>query len=217
MAYSSASSSPQSFHFNISSSSGADLYDGVSDLSSPDSPLPFDPMCSPLDNLSYSMFPYSASTSNCFVPQPNNIPMELISEHSMAMCDRRRRKTYAGDGEVSSHVHSRRRAQNRASQRAFRDRKEKHVKDLETRLEELEAKHQTLEQRYSDLRKEHSRVKEEMEKMSTENEVLQNSSEDGLSKLLHDRDFGASSGDGLLYMDPTSYFEDELQSVKQEV
>ena len=38
----------------------------------------------------------------------------------------------------------RRRAQNRASQRAFRERKEKHVKSLETQLELLHEKHQDL-------------------------------------------------------------------------
>ncbi|KAJ9611508.1 hypothetical protein H2200_004692 [Cladophialophora chaetospira] len=39
---------------------------------------------------------------------------------------------------------ARRRAQNRASQRAFRERKEKHVKGLETQLELLHEKHQDL-------------------------------------------------------------------------
>lgn len=38
----------------------------------------------------------------------------------------------------------RRRAQNRASQRAFRERKEKHVKGLETQLEALNERHQDL-------------------------------------------------------------------------
>lgn len=38
----------------------------------------------------------------------------------------------------------RRRAQNRASQRAFRERKEKHVKGLESQLEALNERHQDL-------------------------------------------------------------------------
>lgn len=42
----------------------------------------------------------------------------------------------------------RRRAQNRASQRAFRERREKHVKGLEHQLETLNEKHQDLLQSY---------------------------------------------------------------------
>ena len=45
----------------------------------------------------------------------------------------------------------RRRAQNRIAQRASRDRKEQHIKSLETRLRELEERNQTLENAYVDL------------------------------------------------------------------
>lgn len=54
----------------------------------------------------------------------------------------------------------RRRAQNRASQRAFRERKEKHVKGLEHQLEDLYEKHQDLLQSYT-------RQAEEVAKLNT--------------------------------------------------
>lgn len=54
-----------------------------------------------------------------------------------------------------------RKAQNRAAQRAFRERKEKHVKDLEIKVEELEkASHSTS--------KENSQLRAQMERMQAE-------------------------------------------------
>ncbi|KAI4598205.1 DNA-binding transcription factor yap1 [Pestalotiopsis sp. 9143b] len=56
---------------------------------------------------------------------------------------------------------SKRKAQNRAAQRAFRERKEQHLKDLETKVEELEkASQQTND--------ENSQLRSQVEKMTTE-------------------------------------------------
>ncbi|KJZ69604.1 hypothetical protein HIM_10992 [Hirsutella minnesotensis 3608] len=60
---------------------------------------------------------------------------------------------------------SRRKAQNRAAQRAFRERKEKHVKDLEAKLASLEAAQQKASV-------ENERLKRDLQKISTENEIL---------------------------------------------
>ncbi|KAL9114941.1 MAG: hypothetical protein Q9227_001184 [Pyrenula ochraceoflavens] len=60
---------------------------------------------------------------------------------------------------------SRRKMQNRAAQRAFRERKERHVKDLEQKLT-------TLEQTSSTFAAENERLKREIAKISTENEIL---------------------------------------------
>lgn len=62
----------------------------------------------------------------------------------------------------------RRRAQNRASQRAFRERKEKHVKGLEHQLEELHEKHQDLLQSYSKQVDEVSRLNARIAQLSAE-------------------------------------------------
>ncbi|KAI9758176.1 MAG: hypothetical protein M4579_003150 [Chaenotheca gracillima] len=60
---------------------------------------------------------------------------------------------------------SRRKAQNRAAQRAFRERKERHVKDLELKLT-------SLEQSSTSLVGENDRLKRELQKVATENEIL---------------------------------------------
>ncbi|QSZ33388.1 hypothetical protein DSL72_002976 [Monilinia vaccinii-corymbosi] len=104
--------------------------------------------------------------------QPNGVPVGLIPveldiEGIYEDHDRRRRKS-GNEIVVSSHVHSRRRAQNRASQRAFRDRKEKHMRELEHRLEELEGRHGDLVRSYETLQVEHSGVKQELDRLRTE-------------------------------------------------
>ena len=71
----------------------------------------------------------------------------------------------------------RRRAQNRASQRAFRERKEKHVQHLEHELEELENKHRTLEKSYTDLDSTHAQLKQEVKQLRSELESVKSSRE----------------------------------------
>ncbi|RMZ91003.1 hypothetical protein DV736_g1762, partial [Chaetothyriales sp. CBS 134916] len=60
---------------------------------------------------------------------------------------------------------SRRKAQNRAAQRAFRERKEKHVKDLEAKLNSLQ--HQAAW-----LNGENEKLRREIAKIATENKIL---------------------------------------------
>ncbi|KAF2131891.1 hypothetical protein P153DRAFT_364369 [Dothidotthia symphoricarpi CBS 119687] len=60
---------------------------------------------------------------------------------------------------------SRRKAQNRAAQRAFRERKERHVRDLETKLS-------TLENSKHSLQSDNDRLKQALQRARTENEIL---------------------------------------------
>jgi len=60
---------------------------------------------------------------------------------------------------------SRRKAQNRAAQRAFRERKERHVKDLEAKLA-------TLEKNQASVVEENERQRLQIQKLATENEIL---------------------------------------------
>jgi AP-1-like transcription factor len=58
-------------------------------------------------------------------------------------------------GHTSSNNQQRRRAQNRASQRAYRERRERHVKSLEEKLEVINSQHEELSKEYAQLRIEH--------------------------------------------------------------
>ncbi|KAF2856526.1 hypothetical protein T440DRAFT_411483 [Plenodomus tracheiphilus IPT5] len=60
---------------------------------------------------------------------------------------------------------SRRKAQNRAAQRAFRERKERHVRDLETKLSELENNTHSLQS-------DNEQLKLALQRARTENEIL---------------------------------------------
>ncbi|KAK6224946.1 bZIP transcription factor [Colletotrichum tabaci] len=93
-------------------------------------------------------------------PQPDAVAhkQEPLDDHS-------RRGQSNSDDEDLTPAQSRRKAQNRAAQRAFRERKERHVKDLEAKLADLEAEAQQKST-------ENERLKREMQKISTENEIL---------------------------------------------
>lgn len=78
----------------------------------------------------------------------------------------------------------RRRAQNRASQRAFRERKEKHVKSLEHQLEDLHEKHQDLLQSYSKQVDEVSRLNAKITELSAEINIVQNCQDADYGELM---------------------------------
>ncbi|KAI0535435.1 hypothetical protein GGR58DRAFT_479269 [Xylaria digitata] len=58
-------------------------------------------------------------------------------------------------------VISRRRAQNRASQRAYRERKDQRIKELESRLEDVQKKFEMLTEAYHDLEYRYSALKDQ--------------------------------------------------------
>ncbi|KAL8847824.1 MAG: hypothetical protein Q9221_007126 [Calogaya cf. arnoldii] len=83
--------------------------------------------------------------------------------------DRRRRKSTTNqDKQAISNMGIRRRAQNRASQRAFRDRKEKHVQHLETELSNLESKFRDLKNSHASLGETNEALKAEVETLREE-------------------------------------------------
>lgn len=57
----------------------------------------------------------------------------------------------------------RRRAQNRASQRAYRERKDQRIKDLEVLLNEAQSKNDVLSQAYTSLQAEYIKLKSEQD------------------------------------------------------
>ncbi|KAH8811707.1 putative AP-1-like transcription factor [Xylogone sp. PMI_703] len=150
------------------------IYDSNSDssTSSPVTTAGFDGVVFPGNAyLPYPAFPIHYPITSESLAQMGMIPVELDIKGLYEDHDRRRKR----NGEekiVSSHVHSRRRAQNRASQRAFRDRKEKHMRELEARLTELEGRHSELTASYDSLQVEYATAKEELDRLRKENDAL---------------------------------------------
>ncbi|KAN0110714.1 hypothetical protein V8E51_007101 [Hyaloscypha variabilis] len=79
--------------------------------------------------------------------------------------DSNRRGSNSDDDDNMTPAQSRRKAQNRAAQRAFRERKERHVKDLEAKLAALQKDSATVAE-------ENERLKLQLQKAATENEIL---------------------------------------------
>ncbi|KAK5133467.1 hypothetical protein LTR08_007709 [Meristemomyces frigidus] len=75
------------------------------------------------------------------------------------------RRSSSEDKEGFTPAQSRRKAQNRAAQRAFRERKERHVRDLEAKLN-------LLATTTSSLQSDNERLKLMLQKVQTENEIL---------------------------------------------
>lgn len=60
---------------------------------------------------------------------------------------------------MQARLEQRRRAQNRASQRAYRERKDQRIKDLEQMLNDAKARNDVLSQAYADLQAEYLKLK----------------------------------------------------------
>ncbi|KAH7381616.1 hypothetical protein BKA66DRAFT_120315 [Pyrenochaeta sp. MPI-SDFR-AT-0127] len=76
-----------------------------------------------------------------------------------------RARSSSEEKESLTPAQSRRKAQNRAAQRAFRERKERHVRDLETKLSALESSTHSLQS-------DNERLKLALQRARTENEIL---------------------------------------------
>lgn len=105
----------------------------------------------------------------------------------------------------------RRRAQNRASQRAFRERKEKHVKGLENQLRDLHEKHQALLHSYSRQADEVRRLNERIKTLSVELDLLR-ANEMSLAETLVPDKFDAVAYPHFVYGPPESYYNMKLNT-----
>ncbi len=88
------------------------------------------------------------------------------------------------------------------SQRAFRERKERHVKDLESRLHQLEQSQQ-------DTATENERLKRDLQKMETENEILRATSMATANSA--PPAVAAPTTTGPLSYNPTNFYTNVLQ------
>lgn len=75
-------------------------------------------------------------------------------------------------------TNQRRRAQNRAAQRAFRERKEKHARDLETQLASLTEKYNKLEVSHTELNAAYEKLRKTIV-LLTQDDDAEGEEEDG--------------------------------------
>jgi len=147
------------------------------------------------DPLPDGMFWYYSNDASAFEHgQPGGMHVDYAGSALPDSQDHRRRSTTAAAadrkgpiipnvnllGESPAIPHAtdplqRRRAQNRVSQRAFRERKERYVKSLERQLEELRQKHQKLLQSYSQKAEEAIRLNTRVAELGSEAVCLQSS------------------------------------------
>jgi regulator of replication initiation timing len=106
-------------------------------------------------------------------------------EDPLAIAQRSTRSS-SEEKDVITPAQSRRKAQNRAAQRAFRERKERRVRELEQKLTDLQAQSMTL---HAD----NERLKRELAKVATENEILRATSSSGENNI---NDDNSPRGDG---------------------
>jgi hypothetical protein len=90
------------------------------------------------------------------------------------------------------------------SQRAFRERKEKHVKDLEAKLADLEAAQQQASA-------ENERLKRDLQKVSTENEILKATTTTGGRNHLQSSSSPEPLVTGPMRYNPTEFASSVLQ------
>ncbi|KAK0669546.1 hypothetical protein QBC41DRAFT_223650 [Cercophora samala] len=141
---------------------------------------------------------------NAAVPQARPPTVEILPLSKIEFDEQSRRQQGSNSEEDDlTPAQSRRKAQNRAAQRAFRERKERHVKDLENRL-------QQTEQREQETATENERLKKELQQKMTELEILRATS---------NANGGGSPGSGAspvvtgpMSYNPTDFYSNVLQN-----
>lgn len=114
------------------------------------------------DASNLSRMPSSANSISSEAVTPS-VPLADDPQHTTAKPKRRRENRYKN---APPAVISRRRAQNRASQRAYRERKDQRIRDLEELLEEAHRKEETLSQAFHTLQAEYDRLVAESQNQS---------------------------------------------------
>jgi len=203
-------------------------FDSTSESSSPNSPHQMGQMMFNNAPMQYDMFHYGGTPSS-FYPsaQTSKMPVEYNNTAGLDQTDRRRRRSGSTssppkDKETIPNMHLRRRAQNRASQRAFRERKEKHVKGLEHQLEDLHEKHQDLLQSYTRQADEVGKLNNRIAELTAELNALRSCQDQSFSEMLmpdkfdkFDK-FDAFSAHDMLYSGPDCYFDKNAVDLNSE-
>ncbi|ORY67703.1 uncharacterized protein BCR38DRAFT_163232 [Pseudomassariella vexata] len=142
--------------------------------------------------------PAAAATAGVPVVKNNHADILPLTK---ADPDQGRNNASNSDDDDMTPAQSRRKAQNRAAQRAFRERKERHVKDLEAKLASLEAaQHMTAS--------ENEKLKRDLQKMSIENEILRATS--SIQQNQNGSLSPPSTTTGPMSYNPTDFYSDLL-------
>jgi hypothetical protein len=113
-------------------------------------------------------------------------PSDFGSDHDSPYCSPRPPQTepvfaqtsISAPAERTHTTSGRRRAQNRAAQRAFRERKEKHARDLETQLAALTDKYNKLETSHTELNAAYEKLRKTIELLTQDNDDAEGEEED---------------------------------------
>ncbi|EXJ93742.1 hypothetical protein A1O1_02135 [Capronia coronata CBS 617.96] len=191
-------------------------FDSTDESPSPESPHQRSQIMFNRTPLQYDMLQYGATPSDYYPAlQTARISVEFNDPTSLDQNDRRKRRsgsssTPTKDKDTITNMHLRRRAQNRASQRAFRERKEKHVKGLEHQLEDLHEKHQDLLQSYTRQADQVTRLNNQIAELSAEVNALRSCQDQSFSDMLMPdkfEKFDAFFGHDLPGNGPDCYFD----------
>ncbi|ODH13978.1 hypothetical protein ACO22_06760 [Paracoccidioides brasiliensis] len=133
---------------------------------------------------SYGRVPFDDGSSPHQDPIAGKIPLEYIGSTTLDEHDRiRRRRNNGREREIVTNMHLRRRAQNRASQRAFRERKEQHLKSLESRLHDLSSKYHDLLQSYARQAEAVQHLIDRIQQLTTELELLRSTNDGTMGEM----------------------------------
>ncbi|RYP73931.1 hypothetical protein DL770_007691 [Monosporascus sp. CRB-9-2] len=138
-------------------------------------------------------------------PAKNHQPQVDLIPMAKSDPDGSRQTGSNSDDEDLTPAQSRRKAQNRAAQRAFRERKERHVKDLEAKLASLEAAQ-------SQTASENEKLKRDLQKISTENEILRATSSIQAQRGSMSPPGGVPTTTGPMQYNPTDFYSDLLEN-----
>ncbi|MCJ1308768.1 hypothetical protein MMC25_002422 [Agyrium rufum] len=161
----SASSAPSDFSLDMSAMGGFDEtdllpFDGTSPGTSPSPNMIF-------PNVQFVDYNFPQTQPMPFQKYEFQQPIPIVEFEDLTnphFEDRRKRRSSAArDKQTLSSMHMRRRAQNRASQRAFRERKERHAQELQQQLDELESKHSDLMCNYKKLDQHNAEMADELQ------------------------------------------------------
>lgn len=151
----------------------------------------FDQMLAPVHVSYQPHYPYITEEMNfnCQLPMT---PSDFGSADESPYCSPQPRQTelaypiHKPSSQERTHATSgRRRAQNRAAQRAFRERKEKHARDLETQLNAMTEKYRTLEWSHHELNAAYDKLRKTIELLTkVDGEEQPPSNADTMRKIL---------------------------------